>query len=162
MVIIMETRKISVLSEFSAAHRLMSHNGKCRGIHGHNYEVVLTIEAKINEDGMILDFAHLKRVLKSIIDEYDHSIMLYREDPFLTHLKAFLHENKNEQNLWNLKVLGSHPTVEFLSEEFAMLAYKYIEEGTLGTLKLESIMVDVSESNTTWASYSKEFTEDDD
>ncbi|MBP6085949.1 6-carboxytetrahydropterin synthase [Patescibacteria group bacterium] len=36
--------KISKSFSFDAAHRLTTHNGKCRNLHGHRYSVIVTIE----------------------------------------------------------------------------------------------------------------------
>lgn len=67
---------------FEMAHRLRrAFSKQCKNLHGHSYiaEVILEAE-KLNEDGMIIDFGELKALLKNIIEELDHSIILNEED----------------------------------------------------------------------------------
>lgn len=68
--------------EFDAGHRVFRHGGKCRFPHGHRY--VLEVEAKarrLNDLGMVIDFADLKKVIgKFIDDEIDHGFMVFESD----------------------------------------------------------------------------------
>jgi len=65
--------------KFEAAHRLSSgYSAECVDyIHGHSYIVELFIEAKeLNADGMVVDFGYVKTVVKPLIDEWDHKLIL--------------------------------------------------------------------------------------
>ncbi|QDT64882.1 6-pyruvoyl trahydropterin synthase family protein [Calycomorphotria hydatis] len=67
---------------FCAGHRLLGHEGKCAGLHGHNYiaEVEVVTE-EMDSVGRVIDFAELKSRLKGWIDEYwDHGFLLNRDD----------------------------------------------------------------------------------
>jgi len=57
--------------EISAAHNLMlSYESKCENLHGHNWIIVVYCKAKeLNQDGMVTDFTHIKKVVK---DTFDH------------------------------------------------------------------------------------------
>ena len=57
--------------EISAAHNLMlSYESKCENLHGHNWIIVVYCKAaELNQDGMVTDFTHIKRVVK---DTFDH------------------------------------------------------------------------------------------
>lgn len=57
--------------EISAAHNLMlSYESKCEALHGHNWKIVVYCRAKeLNQDGMVTDFTHIKRIVK---DSFDH------------------------------------------------------------------------------------------
>lgn len=68
--------KIEVRGHFSAAHFLEDYNGLCGSVHGHRWEVVLTLKQPIKEDGMVVDFHELKDSLNSIMDKMDHSFIL--------------------------------------------------------------------------------------
>jgi 6-pyruvoyltetrahydropterin/6-carboxytetrahydropterin synthase len=72
----------AVKVEFDAAHRLIGHKGKCSKLHGHRYFLEVTITAdKLNELGMVVDFAELKGPIKSWIDEnFDHNVILWSQD----------------------------------------------------------------------------------
>ena len=74
---------------FSAAHRLYDYNGQCEHLHGHNYQVELTItKENLNSLGMIVDFADIKHILLHALDkEWDHKTLLYAKDP-LSHKLA--------------------------------------------------------------------------
>ena len=52
--------------EISAAHNLMlSYESKCEELHGHNWIIMVYCKAKeLNQDGMVTDFTHIKKVVK--------------------------------------------------------------------------------------------------
>lgn len=57
--------------EISAAHSLLlSYPSKCEYLHGHNRIITVHCRSKeLNADGMVIDFSHIKRVVK---DQLDH------------------------------------------------------------------------------------------
>ena len=57
--------------EISAAHSLsLSYPSKCENLHGHNWIVTVHCRSKeLNADGMVIDFTHIKQVVK---DQLDH------------------------------------------------------------------------------------------
>lgn len=68
---------------FEMAHALYEYDGLCRNIHGHSYnlEVTLIGEPRKNpghpKDGMVMDFSVLKKLVKSeIVDRFDHALMV--------------------------------------------------------------------------------------
>jgi len=66
--------EISVRQHFDAAHYLREYNGKCEALHGHRFEVVVSLKSdKLNEIGLAYDFTELKKHLNEIIDKYDHT-----------------------------------------------------------------------------------------
>ena len=65
--------EIEIDRSFSAAHQLKGYDGDCRNLHGHNYEVTVTVQADtLNEVGIALDFKKLKAALDEVIAPYDH------------------------------------------------------------------------------------------
>lgn len=61
---------------FAAAHRIPDHPGKCRHLHGHNYKVRVQLTAtELDELGMVIDFAHLKRMMKEVTGRFDHRVL---------------------------------------------------------------------------------------
>ena len=63
---------------WSASHLLPGHF-KCSRMHGHNYVMDVEIETGdlINlKNGMIVDFVKIKKVIRDMIEEYDHKLML--------------------------------------------------------------------------------------
>lgn len=68
---------------FDAAHRVLGHAGKCRHLHGHRYEVDVTVRPNLglNDLGMVVDFSVLKEKVGTWIDQYlDHNIILNVRD----------------------------------------------------------------------------------
>ena len=66
--------EVRVEADFAAAHFLKDYNGKCENLHGHNYKVFAHVKGtELNEGGMLLDFSLLKKVLKSVCQELDHT-----------------------------------------------------------------------------------------
>jgi 6-pyruvoyltetrahydropterin/6-carboxytetrahydropterin synthase len=67
---------------FCAAHRLLGHTGKCRYIHGHNYVAEVRVKTLLlNDRGMVVDFADLKKIGEWIDKFWDHNIILHPDDP---------------------------------------------------------------------------------
>ena len=60
--------------EISAAHRLcLSYESKCSELHGHNWVVTVWCKSKeLNEDGMVVDFTHIKQ---NILGKLDHKVL---------------------------------------------------------------------------------------
>ena len=71
--------EITVVKEFTfdAAHKLPSHPGKCKNLHGHTYRLQVGVKGPINpETGMVVDFAEVKWIVESIIiNILDHSYL---------------------------------------------------------------------------------------
>jgi 6-pyruvoyltetrahydropterin/6-carboxytetrahydropterin synthase len=68
------------------AHALKGYDGLCRNIHGHSYELLVTVTGIPVSDttsaklGMVMDFGDLKKIVrKTIVDEFDHALVLNRE-----------------------------------------------------------------------------------
>ena len=57
--------------EVSASNRLkLSYESKCENLHGHNWIIDIYIRGEeLNQDGMLMDFTHIKR---DIQDKLDH------------------------------------------------------------------------------------------
>jgi 6-pyruvoyltetrahydropterin/6-carboxytetrahydropterin synthase len=74
--------------KFEMAHALHGYDGLCKNIHGHSYRLWVTIKGEVRnenghvKDGMVMDFAELKEIIKpEIIDKYDHSLVLNANSP---------------------------------------------------------------------------------
>ncbi len=58
---------------FDAAHHLKDYKGKCEKVHGHTYKLEVTVSGEVGENGMVVDFNDLKKIVdESIIDKLDH------------------------------------------------------------------------------------------
>ncbi|MBI1387795.1 MAG: 6-pyruvoyl tetrahydropterin synthase [bacterium] len=61
--------------KFSSAHFTLFPNSRER-LHGHNYAVTLEVEAMKLKDGMVVDFAPLKRAAREACSGFDEKILL--------------------------------------------------------------------------------------
>lgn len=60
---------------FEAAHKIIGHE-KCGRIHGHSYRIRVICEGNIKENGMVIDFEDIKKIVtKNIIDKLDHQYL---------------------------------------------------------------------------------------
>lgn len=61
---------------FDCAHRLPNYKGLCANLHGHTYKMIVSLNGKIKEDGMIIDFSVLKqKVNDKVIKLIDHKFL---------------------------------------------------------------------------------------
>ncbi|ADD05902.1 6-carboxy-5,6,7,8-tetrahydropterin synthase [Natrialba magadii ATCC 43099] len=88
----------------STGHRILHHDGKCARPHGHNYEVSVTVEGTLTEEGWVAD----KGDITAVIDEWDHKFLLQAGDPLV---EAF--ETAGDED--GLVVLEHPPTAEVMS-----------------------------------------------
>jgi 6-pyruvoyltetrahydropterin/6-carboxytetrahydropterin synthase len=56
--------------EISASHSLkLSYRSKCENLHGHNWIIEIYMKSKeLNEDGMVMDFTHIKEKISKKLD----------------------------------------------------------------------------------------------
>lgn len=68
--------EIKIQHSFPAGHHLRDYVGKCANPHGHNYRVVATVEgSRLNESGLLIDFADMKQSLRGICERLDHQYL---------------------------------------------------------------------------------------
>ncbi len=84
--------EIYVEHTFAAGHALRNYHGKCENVHGHNYRVQVGIEGQeLDENGLLHDFADLKRRLRATSEYLDHQ--------FINDLKPFDRVNPTAENI---------------------------------------------------------------
>ncbi len=65
--------EVSVREHFDAAHFLRGYRGKCENLHGHRYEVIVTVRVQDLDDiGLAYDFIELRGHLREILAPFDH------------------------------------------------------------------------------------------
>ena len=60
---------------FASAH-FLSGFGKCDHLHGHNYNLRVTVKGEIGEKHALIDFSILKKQLVEVIAPLDHKILI--------------------------------------------------------------------------------------
>lgn len=73
--------RISVTAELSMGHRLLGYHGLCANLHGHNYEITVSVDGNADEMGLVVDYKELKRVLRGVLEPFDHAMVLVKTDP---------------------------------------------------------------------------------
>ncbi|WP_347839619.1 6-carboxytetrahydropterin synthase [uncultured Draconibacterium sp.] len=104
---------------FEMAHALYQYDGLCRNIHGHTYNMEVTLLGEIKheeghpKDGMVLDFGKLKKLVKDkIVSVFDHSLVVSKT-----------YANKHKSHLSEITdrviVFDFQPTSENMCVHFA-------------------------------------------
>ena len=94
--------------DICAGHRVYGHESKCANLHGHNYRFHFTIEGELDEIGRVLDFSVIKTRLADWLEEnWDHKMLIWREDPMLAALIALD---------GTVKAVSFNPTAENLAK----------------------------------------------
>jgi 6-pyruvoyltetrahydropterin/6-carboxytetrahydropterin synthase len=84
----MESFGIRIYKEyfnFAAAHFLIFEDGSREELHGHNYQVQMSVDGALSEgNDVFIDFLHIKPLLKRVCDSIDHRTLLPENNPFLS------------------------------------------------------------------------------
>jgi 6-pyruvoyltetrahydropterin/6-carboxytetrahydropterin synthase len=68
--------ELTVKSHFDAAHALRGYLGECRKLHGHTWDVEVTVSGEtLDEVGIVYDFKSLKDDLNAVLADYDHAYL---------------------------------------------------------------------------------------
>jgi len=104
--------QLTKIFHFEMAHAIHGYDGACKNIHGHSYELHVTLAHTEQKDGYIpspgfdLDFKEIKKVVKdTVIDMLDHKVVLSQ---------AFLLKNPSSISPENLFTWKVEPTAENL------------------------------------------------
>lgn len=84
--------RLEIAHNAESAHRFFKANNspKCRSIHGHRWQIILTLQAKsLDDQGMVLEFGKLKTAWRQWLDTHlDHALMLHQQDPMVAAVQA--------------------------------------------------------------------------
>lgn len=66
--------RISCEFHYDSAHMLpyVPPGHKCGRLHGHTYQLTVTLNGPVQADGFVIDFAVVKEALKPILEQLDH------------------------------------------------------------------------------------------
>ena len=68
--------ELTVTSHFDAAHALRGYPGECRNLHGHTWDVEVTVAGtELDEIGIVYDFKSLKEDLAGALADFDHAFL---------------------------------------------------------------------------------------
>ena len=137
---------VTKIFDFEMAHAIHSYNGRCQYIHGHSYQLHVTVTTAMPVDdyipapGIMIDFKDLKKiVIENVVDKFDHQLVLTE-----TYIKAHDVKVANE----NLVLMEAEPTAENLLLFFR----KIIERKLPESIKLTSLkLYETKNSYAEWA-----------
>ncbi|MBE2218956.1 MAG: 6-carboxytetrahydropterin synthase [Ignavibacteria bacterium] len=137
--------KISKQYRWEMGHRLPFHKGLCKNIHGHSYTMFVEITGRLDKNGMIIDFFDLNKIVKPIIEKYDHAFLCWNGDKKVL---SFLTKNKMKK-----VVVDYHSTVENICSDFLdKLTNKLLD---IKNHKFEELTVKIYESPNSYAEKSR-------
>jgi len=131
--------KIAKDFRWEMAHRLQCHKGKCFNLHGHSYKMQVEFEGTIDETtGMVLDYFEVKDIVAPLVNELDHTVIVWEKDSILL-------EKISELN-------SAHVIVPFETTAENLAKY-FIEEISKANLpkEISNIKVRVCETENTYA-----------
>lgn len=103
------------LKGFCAAHRIINgYQGKCRHLHGHNYEMTAVLSANaLNDYGFVVDFADVTQLFSDwLLQHIDHATLVASHD------KELLQFLQSSQQKHYIIPHGQNTSVEVLAEHF--------------------------------------------
>lgn len=105
--------------EWDMGHRVTNHDSLCKNPHGHRYKMEIGLSGPLitkdrdAQEGMVLDFGRLKRMIhEHIVDRLDHSFMYWHKD---LPMKVFAKDNPSLR----LLAVPFVPTAECITEYIA-------------------------------------------
>lgn len=69
---------------FSIAHFTIFSATERENLHGHNFQVECEVTAPVGKDGLMFDYAIIKKALKEVCDELDEQLVLPEKSPHLS------------------------------------------------------------------------------
>jgi len=122
--------KVSKEFHWDMSHRLPFHSGRCKNLHGHSYKALVQFEGELNQNGMLIDFYDIYKIVNPIIDEMDHSIICDKNDKELIEISQKVSER--------VVIIDKPTTVENIS---TYIAEKILNSKLPENLKLVTVVV---------------------
>jgi 6-pyruvoyltetrahydropterin/6-carboxytetrahydropterin synthase len=127
----MSVIRITKEFRFEAAHALKGYDGPCKSIHGHSYQLTVTVSGSpvpgsgSPKAGMVMDFGDLKKIIKTnITDPVDHALILNREYP--------IGDVKNIGEIFsNVIYVDYQPTSENMLVDFSVRIKNLLPKGVI-------------------------------
>ena len=80
--------------DIAGSHQLsLNYFSKCQNLHGHNWEIVVYCKSeKLDSNGMVVDFAHIKKAVKDKLD-HKHLNDVFNFNPTAENIARWVVEN---------------------------------------------------------------------
>jgi 6-pyruvoyltetrahydropterin/6-carboxytetrahydropterin synthase len=101
---------VTKIFHFETAHAIFGYQGACKNIHGHSYELHITVCAPQDADqylpgtGILVDFKILKQIVnEAVVKKLDHILLLSQD---------YIDHHPGSEHHENLMVFDAEPTAE--------------------------------------------------
>ena len=83
---------LKIVTDFASAHSLRNYPGDCARLHGHNWQVEVSVCSQVLDDsGIAIDFREIKKQTKLVVKRLDHQ--------YLNEIKPFDVLNPTAENI---------------------------------------------------------------
>jgi 6-pyruvoyltetrahydropterin/6-carboxytetrahydropterin synthase len=144
----MSNIRITKQFSFETGHALYGYDGKCKNIHGHSYQLFVTVIGKpiSNSEhvkfGMVIDFSDLKKIIKEeIVNVFDHATVFNKNTPHVELAKELSDRGHD------VILVDYQPTSEMMVIDFA----EKIKNRLPNTIKLHALKL--QETTTCYAEW---------
>lgn len=144
----MSVVRVTKQFHFEMAHALLDYDGPCKNIHGHSYQLNVTVKGMVktntsdSDEGMVVDFGIIKKIVKGlVVDVFDHALVLNERAKI---------DVSNFEFMNKLIRVPYQPTCENMLVHFA----KTIQQNLPSHIKLHSLFL--RETNTSFAEWFSE------
>jgi len=84
--------ELKIVTDFASAHSLRDYPGDCARLHGHNWQVEVSVCSQVlDESGIAIDFREIKKQTKLVVKRLDHQ--------YLNEIKPFDVLNPTAENI---------------------------------------------------------------
>jgi len=104
--------ELRITDQFAAAHQLRGIQGGCENLHGHNWKIEVAVGgSRLGNDGLLVDFRHIKRETKAVLGTMDHQFLndidAFRDlEPSSENIARHIFESLSERlNTENVRIL---------------------------------------------------------
>jgi len=139
--------QLTKIFHFETAHALHGYAGACKNIHGHSYELHVTVSSVndyqnyIPAPGFMIDFKEIKKLVNIlVVENFDHKVILSKD---------FLSENPSFSSQEDLVILEAEPTAENL----LIYILSNIQKGLPSNIQL--VKLKLYETNDSYAEWVK-------
>lgn len=144
---------------FSAAHFITFGENICERLHGHNYRVRVRVSGPLQSHGYVVDFIALHKVLKRLVTDLDHHVLLPTKHPTIqVHVQGAEVLVRFEERRWvfptddcvllDIPNTTAEHLAEYLAGKLLLLQTEY--QGAT----IQQILVEVDENHGQWGGYS--------
>jgi len=162
--------------DFSAGHRVVGHESKCRHLHGHNYRVHFFCKATVpdfSQDvveithsfvgldniGRVIDFSVIKeRLCMWLENNWDHKFLHWQNDPVIGHLENLITDRPDKDSgeceeeiffMQSVVPLSFNPTAENMAVYLGTVIGPKQLEGT-GVTLCKVIVEETAKCSASW------------